>query len=124
MNLIDWPSLVRNALWILGLSAVLAAWSHLSWLAARRGVRIRRTLDWPVFVAPASAGLALFSISLAWGATRMWERILWILLAAAFVAQMVQGWREARRRGWQPMLPSSEALGRSAVRGSSDEQAP
>ena len=39
MNLIDWPALARNALWILGLSIVLAAWSYVSWLAARRKVR-------------------------------------------------------------------------------------
>ena len=121
MNLIDWPSLVRNALWILGLSIVLAAWSHVSWLAAQRGVRAWRAIDWPVFEVPASAGLALFSISLAWGATRTWERILWIMLTAAFLAQVVHGWRQARRRGWQPMTSSADALGQQSADGSPDE---
>jgi hypothetical protein len=120
MSLIDWPSLVRNALWLLGLSVVLAAWSYLSWLAARRGVRVWRTIGWAVFEVPASAGLALFAISLAWGATRTWERILWIVLAAAFLAQMMQGWRQARRQGWLPLLPSSEAPGQNATDGASD----
>jgi len=102
MNLIDWPALCRNALWILGLSIVLAAWSYASWLAAQRRVRVWRTTNWPVFVVPASAGLLLFAISLAWGATRTWERALWVIIAMAFVAQLVQGWREARRQGWAP----------------------
>jgi len=107
MNLIDWPAVVRNALWIVGLSIVLAAWSYLSWLAARRGVRVWRAIDWPMFAAPASAGLALFAASLAWGATRAWERILWIFLAAAFLAQMVQALRQARRQGWSPAPAAS-----------------
>ena len=108
MNLIDWPSLARNALWILGLSIVLAAWSYVSWLAAQRKVRTWRATGWPAFGVPASAGLAIFAISLAWGATRPWERVLWIILAVAFLAQAAQGWREAHRQGWQPAL-SEEA---------------
>jgi len=114
MSLIDWPSLVRNALWVLGLSIVLAAWSHMSWLAARRRVRAWRAVEWPVFVVPAVAGLAVFATSLAWGATRTWERVLWIILAAAFLAQMAQGWREARRQGWQPAPPSEGDLSPSS----------
>ena len=94
--MIDWLSLIRNALWILGLSIVLAAWSCVSWLAARRRVRAWRALGWPVFQIPAAIGLMLFSISLAWGATRTWERLLWIALALAFLAQIVLVWREAR----------------------------
>jgi hypothetical protein len=113
MDLIDWPSLARNALWILGLSVVLAAWSYVAWLAARRGVRTRRALEWPVFVVPASSGLMIFAISLAWGATRTWQGVLWIVLAAAFLAQVAQGWREARRQGWQP-APTVEALSAGA----------
>jgi hypothetical protein len=120
MTLIDWPSLVRNALWILGLSVLLAAWSYVSWLAAQRRTRAWRAIAWPVFAVPASAGLGIFAISMAWGATRAWERVLWIILAAAFLAQMAQAWREARREGWQPP-PSAEALDEHAADGASDE---
>ena len=113
MNLIDWPSIIYNALWILGLSIVLAAWSYASWLAARRGVRVWRATGWPAFEVPAAAGLMLFAVSLAWSATRTWERLLWIVLALAFLAQFVLGWREARRLGWLPSAPASEASGNS-----------
>ena len=101
MDLIDWPALIRNALWILGLSVVLAAFSYVSWLAVGRGVRIWRALTWPAFAVPASLGLLLFSASLGWGAARAWERILWIFLAVAFLAQTILAWREAQRQGWQ-----------------------
>jgi hypothetical protein len=120
MNLIDWPALVRNALWIVGLSVVLAAWSHLSWLAAQRGVRVWRAVDWPVFAVPAVAGLTVFAASLAWGTTRAWERILWIFLAVAFLAQMIQGWRQARRQGWSPLPPFAEVLDQNAADDASD----
>lgn len=102
MTLIDWPAVFRNALWILGLSIVLAAWSYVSWLAARRRVRAWRAVDWPVFIVPLSGGLMLFAVSMAWGATRVWERLLWIALALAFLVQMAQSWRETRRGGWLP----------------------
>lgn len=100
MALIDWPALARNALWILGLSVVLVAWSYTSWLAARRGVRLWQAIGWPAFETAASAGLALFSVSLAWGATQSWERLLWIVLAAFLLGQVLLGWRTAARQGW------------------------
>jgi hypothetical protein len=77
----------------------------MSWLAARRRVHAWQAIDWPVFAVPASLGLVGFAASLAWGATRTWERILWIVLAATFRTQAVLGWRQARRQGWQPRLP-------------------
>jgi hypothetical protein len=114
-NLIDWPALVRNSLWIGGLSIVLAAWSYTSWLAARRGLRVRRAIGWPAFQAPTAFGLLLFSASMAWGATRAWERALWIVLSLAFLAQAGLGWRQAQRCGWHlerqptPTMPEDTA---------------
>jgi hypothetical protein len=100
MELIDWLFAARNALWILGLSIALAAWSYTSWWAAGRRERMRRALGLPLFQVPFSVGLTLFSASLAWGATRWWERGLWILLGLAFVWQTVVHWRWAVARGW------------------------
>jgi len=100
MELIDWSGVARNALWILGLSIALAAWSHLRWWAAERKYKMRVAWEWPRFQVPFSAGLTLFCISLAWSATRWWERGLWILLGLAFVWQWVAGWRFAARHGW------------------------
>ena len=96
MDLIDWSFVVRNALWILGLSIVLAAWSYTSWWASTHHVRVRQALGLPMFTLPLFAGMLLFSTSLAWGATRWWERVLWIGLGIAFLAQLIVGWREER----------------------------
>ena len=87
MNLIDWPAFVRNALWILGLSIALAAWSDASWWASVHGKPIRHAVSRPCFGVPFWAGMLLFSASLAWGAAHGWERILWAALA------LLNGWQ-------------------------------
>jgi hypothetical protein len=85
MDLIDWLGVARNALWILGLSIVLAAWSHLRWWAMSRQIKLRRAWEWPRFQAPFSAGLILFCISLP-GAQRGGGSavcgLLWALLSS------------------------------------------
>jgi len=100
MDLIDWPGVARNALWILGLSIVLAAWSYTSWWASMRRIKMRHALGLPRFQAPFAVGLILFCASLAWSSTRWWERGLWIVLGVAFLWQAMAGWREAARHGW------------------------
>ncbi len=104
MELIDWAGVARNALWIVGLSIVLAAWSHARWWAIMHGVKLRRMPDWPRVQAPVSAGLLLFCISLAWSAAPWWERGPWILLASSFTWQLISAWRLAMRSGWDASL--------------------
>ncbi len=89
MDLIDWPGVIRNALWIVGLSVALAAFSYISWWGAAQGLRLRQSLELPLFQIPFSAGMSLFCASLAWGATRWWERGLWIVLGLSFVWQII-----------------------------------
>lgn len=101
MTLIDWPGVARNALWIIGLSIVLAAWSYTTWDAGRRDVRLRRAINWPLLQVPVALGLLLFSASLSWGSQALWERIVWAVLAVAFAWQLIAGWRAARTGGWR-----------------------
>ena len=65
MDLIDWPGVARNALWILGLSIVLAAWSYTSWWASMHRIQMRRALGLPRFQTPFALGLTLFVLTLA-----------------------------------------------------------
>ena len=104
MDLIDWLHVARNALWILGLSVALAAWSHISWWASVRRQRLRRALSLPLFVVPFSTGMLMFSASLAWGAARWWERVLWAGLALWFVWEIVSSARRAHSEGWSGQI--------------------
>lgn len=101
MDLIDWPGVARNALWIVGLSIGLAALSYASWWAKEHGLRMREALGRPFFTVPFAVGMAAFSISLAWSAVRWWERGLWIMLAAAFLWQLAADARRGARDGWE-----------------------
>jgi hypothetical protein len=94
----DWPGLISGALWILGLSIALAAWSYSSWWAASRGRPVREALGMRLFVVPFFAGLALFCAGLAWGADRLWGRALWIAAGLGCLWTVVGAWRGAGSR--------------------------
>ncbi|HEX9107973.1 MAG TPA: hypothetical protein VF832_12110 [Longimicrobiales bacterium] len=93
--MLDWPLVGRSALWLLGLSIALAAWSHATWWAGRQGLQLRAALDRPLFVAPFSLGMVLFCAGLAWGETLLWRRGLWLLLLLAFLWQALAARRAA-----------------------------
>jgi hypothetical protein len=94
-GMIDWLYVARNALWIFGLSIVLASLSYASWWGQMHGVRLGAALGRRDCVVPTNLGLLLFCASLAWGATRWWERGLWVLLALAFAWQAASAPRRA-----------------------------
>jgi hypothetical protein len=92
---IDWLALARGALWILGLSIILAAWSYATWWASVHRVPWRRAVAMPMFTVPAFAGLALFSASLAWGLDRLWMRVLWAVIGVWCLWEIVRARRTA-----------------------------
>ena len=106
MNLIDWVSLARNALWILGLSIALAAWSYAWWSAGEQGIRRRVALASPSFQAPFSLGMVLFSGGMAWGSARWWENALWLVLGLLFLWQAIVAWQS--RNGNFPVTPPTD----------------
>ena len=93
----DWAALARGALWILGLSISLAAFSHARWDAKQSGIPLRTAMGWDSFLAPFLGGLVLFAAGMAWGAPRLWETVIWLALAAFFAAQAILSARNARR---------------------------
>jgi hypothetical protein len=98
VGLINWPELIRGALWALGLSIVLAGWSYAFWWSGVHSMPRRRVIGLPLFTIPFFAGLALFSISLAWGADRLWTRVPWIAVGVWSMWEIVRGWRIAGSR--------------------------
>lgn len=93
----DILGLLLNALWILGLSLLLAAASHALYRSRLAGRPLRAGFADPVFERDASWGLVLFCLGLAFaGARRWWESLLWLGLALAFGIQVWQARRRLR----------------------------
>ena len=86
--MIDPRIVVAGTLWITGLAVVLAALSWANWEAKTGGERLRAALERPAIRRAIDGGLALFCVGLAVGAEQWWERALWGLLGAVWVALM------------------------------------
>jgi hypothetical protein len=94
--MIDWWGVFSNALWVLGLSVLLAAWSMAYYEAQRTGQKTLELLgtrgySWVVMV-----GLVLFCAGLAATEDRLWAQILWGLLGVAFIVDQLLRWRNDR----------------------------
>ncbi len=85
--MIDWLNVLFNALWIVGLAIILAAFSYNDWLAHTNGVKLRQQLSASAFQTPLTIGLILVSLSLALLADVWWERALWGAFVALFALQ-------------------------------------
>ena len=88
--MIDWRLVATSALWILGASIVLAAFSYHRWAAAERGVRFceqRRERSWQLC---SVGGMLLFCLGFGLSeGIRWWEHILWLGLTVSFALQLV-----------------------------------
>jgi CHASE2 domain-containing sensor protein len=91
---IDVWGVVANSLWILGLAVLLAVLSWANWAASVEKVRLRTALTRPGVQRALNLGLFLFCAGLAATGRAWWERVLWGLLAVAWV---VQAWLAGRR---------------------------
>lgn len=94
-DLIDWRLVVFSALWILGLSVLLATFSFADYTAHAEHVRLRQALGRRGYQAAIYAGLTLFALGLGGTARAWWEIAIWVLLAlaAAYLA-----WRNWKRQ--------------------------
>jgi hypothetical protein len=92
-NTIDWRLVGFSALWILGLSVLLATLSFADYTAHVERVRVRDALRRRSYQAAMFAGLMLFAAGVAGAAHSWWETTLWALLGCAFAFLAWRAWR-------------------------------
>ena len=85
---------VKNGLWILGLSILLATWSYARYAAHEARMKTRDKLNEPKYALVIDVGLVLFVAGMAATEARWWARILWILLGVSVIVQRVLRIRE------------------------------
>ncbi len=94
-GLIDWRLVGFSALWILGLSVLLATLSFADYTAHTERARLRDTLGRRSYRAAIYGGLTLFGLGLTGTAGTWWETAIWIALSLAFGFLAWQAWRGA-----------------------------
>jgi hypothetical protein len=92
-GLIDWRLVIFSALWILGLSVLLATFSFADYTAHAERVRLRQALARRGYRAAIYAGLTLFAAGLSGTARAWWETAIWVLLALAGGYMTWRAWK-------------------------------
>jgi hypothetical protein len=91
--MIDWWGVFSNAIWISGAALALAALSYAYWQARVDGQRLRQAIGRPSIQAALHIAGALFSVGMAATARYSFEVIVWLILAAQFIAQWLRNRR-------------------------------
>ncbi len=92
-------TVIVNGLWILGLSVLLAAWSHARYAASQMRVTTRVMLRELRYVLAMDVGLLLFVSGMAATESRPAARSLWIAIGGFVVAHGVMQVVAARGTG-------------------------
>lgn len=96
--MIDWAMVGYSALWISGLSVILAAVSYADYVAHAERNKLRRVFRRPGFQAVFNLGLLLVCLGLIGSSRASWEQVVWGVLAVAFA---VHAWQALRSWRWE-----------------------
>jgi putative inorganic carbon (HCO3(-)) transporter len=94
--MIDWIGVGKSAPLVMGLALVVASLSWASWLAVRRGTRLRAAVATSGVQACLNLGLTLVSAGLFLSARSALEHLLWCAFLFWFVAQAFSALRSRR----------------------------
>jgi hypothetical protein len=89
--MMDWYAACFGALWILGLSLILASLSYANYLVSQQQKRFVTALQIPARHFMIHLGLVFFCLGWAGSATGIWERFAWIVLALLFGLRIWRG---------------------------------
>jgi hypothetical protein len=87
--MIDWYNLFANALWNFALALALATIGYARWGAKSRGLKLGNLLNLPAWQLPLNLAGVLFCVGLGLTSDPVWEQILWLVLGALFLLQIV-----------------------------------
>ncbi len=94
--MIDVWDVVRNGLWIVGLSVLLATWSWARYAAYQSRVKVRAKLNELRYALALDVGLLLFVGGMAATEGRWWARLLWIGLGIVVIVHAVAIVRQSK----------------------------
>ena len=97
MSLINWNSLISNAIWIISLSWLLAVLSMSLWSARENNRKLSTELDRPNRQMQLNLGGMLFCVGLALVSEQLWQMLILIALAILFLIQLVLAARAMQR---------------------------
>ena len=89
MSLINWNSLISNAIWIISLAWLLAVLSMSIWSARENDRKLSAELDRPNRQMQLNLGGMLFCVGLALVSEELWQMIILIALGILFLVQLV-----------------------------------
>jgi len=95
-----WYWVAINGLWILGLSLCLAGFGYHHWLAREGGQAKGNSFTQRIWQPPQRLGMLLICVG--WGlaqTSRVWETVLWLVLAAWIAAGLLSRSARSRIRG-------------------------
>lgn len=93
MNLIDWPFVGFSALWIFGLSVLLAAFSLADYERIQSAKRFREVWAQRGYQLATNLGLACFCFGVLGVVKSDWEGLIWGILGVAFMYFAFLAWR-------------------------------
>ena len=97
MNLINWNSLISNAIWILALAWLLAVLSMAYWSAQNNNRTLSKELDRPQRQMQLNLGGMLFCVGLALVSDQLWQMLILIALGILFFVQLIFAARAHRQ---------------------------
>jgi hypothetical protein len=93
--MINWQSVIFNSFWIIGLAALLAAFSYSYWLADQDGRRLRAHLGEIGFQRTLWLSLALIGTGLAGTSRDNWEIVIWVIFTLIALVILLTSFRKS-----------------------------
>ncbi len=97
MSLINWNSLISNAIWIIALAWLLAVLSMSLWTANNNNRKLNAELDRPNRQMQLNLGGMLFCVGLALVSEQLWQMLILIALGVLFLVQLVMAARAMQK---------------------------